>query len=352
MSEQAPDRWVDHDLAAPFRRFDADAVAGLLAQGWGLVARDLVRLDTERDDTFLATLGSDTVVVKVAHPADDAALVDLQVRALQHAADRDPALPLPRLRPDTAGAPVRRVAGAQGEPRLARVLDYLPGSTLEYALTDAAQRRAVGRAAGRLSAALADFDHPAAGRVLPWDLQQVASLRPLLAAIGDPAVATDVAAVLDRYDAEVGPRLRAARQQVVHNDLNPDNVLVDPAGPEFVTGILDFGDVVRTAVVADLAVAMAYAVGADHAFERHHVDPWAAPYDVAEGFVSVRELDDDEAALLPDLVVTRLAQRLLVNSWLAASDPANAGYTARSVEHAARALRRLASAPAPASGVG
>ena len=35
--------------------------------------------------------------------------------------------------------------------------------------------------------------------------------------------------------------------QVVHNDFNPHNVLVDPANPDHVTGILDFGDMVQDA---------------------------------------------------------------------------------------------------------
>jgi len=79
-------------------------------------------------------------------------------------------------------------------------------------------------------------------------------------------------------------------------------------------------------------------------------DPWAPAYDVARGYVSVRALTDDERALLPDLLRTRLAQRLLLNSWLAASDPSNAHYTARTVHRAVDAIQRLrAVAPPDAS---
>jgi Ser/Thr protein kinase RdoA (MazF antagonist) len=133
----------------------------------------------------------------------------------------------------------------------------------------------------------------------------------------------------------------------VHHDINADNLLVDSHVTAFVTGVLDFGDIVRSSVVGDLAVAMAYAVGADGSLERHHLDPWDAPYDVAHGFIEERDLIDDEWALLPALVRTRLAQRLLVNSWLAAADPVNAHYTARSITSASRALRRLAAISAP-----
>ena len=47
----------------------------------------------------------------------------------------------------------------------------------------------------------------------------------------------------------------------MHQDVNADNLLVDASADGFVTGILDFGDVVRSSVVGDLAVAMSYAVG-------------------------------------------------------------------------------------------
>jgi Ser/Thr protein kinase RdoA (MazF antagonist) len=107
--------------------------------------------------------------------------------------------------------------------------------------------------------------------------------------------------------------------------------------------VLDFGDIVRSSVVGDLAVAMTYAV--DSAAPGS--DPWAPAYDVARGFVSVRTLTDDESALLPDLLRTRLAQRLLLNSWLAASDPSNAHYTARTVHRAVVSIQRLRAVAPP-----
>ena len=103
-----------------------------------------------------------------------------------------------------------------------------------------------------------------------------------------------------------GPALAAVPHQVVHNDVNVDNVVVDDHGD--VAGILDFGDMVRTAVVADLAVAMSYAVGADGSLRDEALDPWTAPYDLARGYLTARGLGDDELALLPHLVRTRLAQ--------------------------------------------
>jgi Ser/Thr protein kinase RdoA (MazF antagonist) len=335
---------LEDALAAPFARLDDAALALVAGTGWGLDVNSVRRLDTERDDTVLVTHAAGRHVLKVAHPLDAQVVLDLQCAALRHAAQRDPGLPLPHLVPDRDGAVLRGVVGVDGEPRLARLLTYLEGTPVDYGRTTPAQRAAVGAAAGRLSAALADLVHPGADRVLAWDLQRTGTLRPLLRHVADPAARELVEAELDAYDHHVGAALRASRQQVVHHDVNADNVLVDPASDGFVTGILDFGDVVRSSIVGDLAVAMSYAVpvvpgSAD--------DPWAAPYDIARGFRSVRDLTPDEVVLLPRLVRLRLAQRLLLNSWLASCDPANAHYTGRTIARSATALRRLVSRPSP-----
>lgn len=334
---------LDDSLAAPFTRLGEDCVQVVLRDGWGLTPTAVRRLDTERDDSFVVDDADSRYVLKVAHPLDDPGVLDLQSAALGHVADRDPDLPVPLVLPDVDGGRLRLLRHDPDEPRLARLLGHLPGTVLDYDTTTADERRAVGAALARLSLALADFDHPAAHRSLPWDLQQASSLRPLAEHVTDPAARADALAVLDRYDASVGAALAATRQQVVHNDLNPDNVLVSADAPGYVTGVLDFGDMLRTAVVADLAVAMAYAVDAAGSGD----DPWTGPFDVAAGYVAVRPLEPNEVALLPDLVRTRLAQRQLVNSWLTSADPANAHYTGRSLERSAAALHRVVGIPAP-----
>jgi Ser/Thr protein kinase RdoA (MazF antagonist) len=334
---------TDDTLAAPFARMP-DAALGLLAEtGWGLQVESVRRLATERDDTVLVTHAGGRHVLKVAHPLDDPALLDFQCSAMHHALAHDPALPLASLLPDLEGAVLHEVLGADGEPRRARVLSYLEGVLLDYAVTSPEQREAVGRAAGLLSAALVGFAHPGSQRVLAWDLQQLGSLRPLLVHVADAQARELVEAELDAYDDHVGAALRATRQQVIHNDVNVDNVVVDPSDPAFVHGILDFGDAVHGSVVGDLAVAMSYAAGAAPGAD----DPWLAAYDLARGFRSVRGLTADETALLPELVRARFAQRLLLNSWLAAEDPANAHYTGRAIARTAATYARLSATPAP-----
>ena len=73
------------------------------------------------------------------------------------------------------------------------------------------------------------------------------------------------------------PRCRPAS---IYNDANDYNVLVDPAGTRVVS-FLDFGDVVHSATVCDLAIAIAYAM-------LDKQDPIAAAAEVVAGYHAVR----------------------------------------------------------------
>jgi Ser/Thr protein kinase RdoA (MazF antagonist) len=117
------------------------------------------------------------------------------------------------------------------------------------------------------------------------------------------------------------------RSQVLHNDFSAHNVLVDPARPEFVTGVLDFGDVVETAIVFDLAIAMANLLDGDAD------DPWQPALDLAAGYLAEHPVAREELGLVPIAAVARLVQRALVSTWRAEREPARAAYVLSHAAH-------------------
>jgi hydroxylysine kinase len=277
------------DLVAPFARMTPAEATTLLAEHFGVAAARLERLDTERDDSFrVETAAGETVLLKVAHPDDDPEVIAMQLAAMRHVG--------------AAGLPVQRVlAGPMTVDggRVARLLSWLPGTLAREHSPSAEQLVAAGRMLGRLSGTLADFGHPGASRALAWDLQHVGSLPPTDATAG----------VIERFRRVVAPALAELPHQVIHNDFHPGNLLVDPAHPDYIVGILDFGDMVRTARVCDLGVALAYlSPGAGSVL--------AASRPFVAGFDAVTPLLDAEKALIPDLVAGRLVQRMLLNSAL------------------------------------
>lgn len=268
----------------PFERLGEDAAAAIVRDVWGLSPQTLVRLDTERDDSFRVTTGTTDYLLKVAHPADDPLYVNLQTAALSYAAE-DSGLPLQRLLLTVEGEIEPSVDG-----RVARLLTWLPGSTEHHV-----EPFEAGRALGKLSDALSTFDHPAAHRDFVWDVARLDLVRDLQ----DRFPSDEVAQVFTLWDAL---DLSGLPRQVIHNDFHPGNVLSDGAR---ITGILDFGDVVHTARVVDVAVALCY-FGWDD--------------ELVAGFETVVPLRDAERAALPVLVAARYAQRILLNQLLGRHD--------------------------------
>ncbi len=297
-------------LAEPFDAIEPDEAIALLREHWGIAARGLTRLETERDDTFRASVDAGDVVLKVAHPNDPPELIDLQSRALEHARAADPGIPLQRVLPTAEGALAADVGG-----RTARVLTWLDGDLVLDSPQTPALFGDAGRMLGRLNHALADFDHPAADRDLAWDLPHLPDLRPHAT---DPLHLE----LIDRFAAETVPALTALPHQVIHNDGHPGNLLVDPARPDAVAGILDFGDATRSPRVCDLAVALAYLVP-------DAPRPWPDYDAFLDGFETVVRLTDGERAELPMLVAARTIMRTVINRVMNPEDGDPHGFYAR-----------------------
>src|SRR5262249_10354168 len=148
--------------------------------------------------------------------------------------------------------------------------------------------------------ALEGFDHPAVHRDLYWDLANgLRVVRDYASQIADEDLRSLVVSLSGRIEEQDAALFNRLRRTVVHNDPNDYNVLVtlrDDSDPDYdVVGILDFGDMVHTFAVADLAIAIAYA-----ALDKP--DPLAAACQVVRGYHSVRPLDADEADALFGLV--------------------------------------------------
>jgi Ser/Thr protein kinase RdoA (MazF antagonist) len=131
----------------------------------------------------------------------------------------------------------------------------------------------------------------------------------------------------------VAPRLPDLRWQVIHNDLNPHNVVVAPDDTDRVSGILDFGDMVHTPLVCDVAIAASYQLGGAGL---------EGLCDYVGAYAAVAPLEAAELDLLYDLVAMRMATSVLISEWRAALYPENAEYILRNHPAAVQGLANLA----------
>lgn len=306
-----------------------------LRRDWGLEGA-LHPLGGERDRNFrLDREAAAPLLVKLAHPDEDPAITEFQNAALLHLEAADPDLPVPRVLPTPDGRRATSHPAADGRSCLLRVLTFLPGQPLPDR-AGPGQAGALGRLAARLDRAFEGFSHPADGRRLLWDIREVPGLRALLPEVEDEALRALATEAIDRYEAEAAPRLAGLLAQVIHNDLNPHNVVVDLSSSGQPAGILDFGDMLRAPALQEVATACAYLVRTEGG-----EPPMAGPEAFLAGYAAVSPIPGDQAALLPAMMAARMALTVLVTSWRARRQPENAGYILRNQPGARAGLAAL-----------
>jgi len=288
--------------------------------GVGGVAKALT---SERDQNFhLRAVDGAQYVLKVANPAEDAAVLDFQNRALEHMALVDPDLPVPRLVRAIDGAATCVLQAPDAPPRIVRLLTWLSGLMLHQVPRTPRLRADLGALHARVGLALRDFSHPAADHHLSWDLKHTLELERLLPHVADPGRRALAERALERFARRAQPALARLRTQVIHNDLNFHNVVVAEDDPERIAGVLDFGDMVRSPLACDAAVAAAY-----------HVRPDATPLaDAGEylaAYHAVSPFEDAELEVLADLILGRLVMTVLITGWRATEHPENRDYILR-----------------------
>jgi Ser/Thr protein kinase RdoA (MazF antagonist) len=175
----------------------------------------------------------------------------------------------------------------------------------------------LGNVLGRLDRELASFAHPGTDRQTPWDLARTAELHPLLDLLEND-LRPFVEAGLERFGTRVRPRLGDLRRSVIHNDANDYNLLVaiTSDGTQKLSGLIDFGDMLETMTVAELAIACAYAM-------LDQEEPKKAAEEVRSGYEQALLLSTLERDLLPDLIVARLCGSLLLSAQAGQHDPDN-----------------------------
>ncbi|WP_374382532.1 phosphotransferase [Dongia sp.] len=327
----------DGQLAAPPPVFTT-AEAEELARTYFGLAGTASPLTSERDANFRIRNAHGSHVLKIANPAEAALVTNLQTEALLHIARVDPGMPVQRVLPSVNGCHEEVLRDAEGRPMVLRLFSYLEGDPLSMVPRSAAQRRAIGSALARLGIALRDLTHPAADHELVWDIKHAGRLRQYLPYIEGDERRALVERVLTAFDTHVQPVMPSLRWQFVHADLNPSNVLVKKDRQDEIAGILDFGDMVHTPLVNDLAVAASYQLGLDG-------NPLAEAGDFIRAYHETNPLTPTELDLLYDLIAARMATTACITSWRAARYPENRDYILRNAPRAWAGLKAFADLP-------
>ena len=275
---------------------------------------------TEKDDTFRLTSESAEYLVKVSPPDEPQAVVGLQTAAMRFLEGAAPGLPVQRVRLTADGRDNVVLRTDEGSVRVLRVFDFVQGAVWAQADPTDEQLAKVGEMLGQVDVALAPFAHPADRRPLMWNLRHFHELTELIEHTPTAEHRALAEAVFGRFDEALVPVLDDLETQVIHGDYSPYNVVVDEHSDGYVTGVIDFGDTMRSAVIFDPAVAVANLLG------RAPEQPWQEACAFVSGYERARPIKDQELPLLPVAALARLTLRALITNWRAERVPERRDY--------------------------
>lgn len=321
-------------------RFSIDEAQKLAQELYGLAAAARP-LPSDRDQNFhLTTEANEQFVLKIASAAEVSDVLDLQNQAMRHLAE-DENLHSPRVCPALNGEWMTAVPGANGSRHFVRLVTFLDGPVLANVTPQSPMLLYdVGRFLGQMDKTLASFDHPAAHRLLHWDVQHAPTIiRRHLPEIAQPGRRALVERFLGEYETAVLPHLPRLRRQIIHNDANDHNLIVTPSALQPITpsqqvGIIDFGDIVHTLTLAEPAIAAAYLM-------LDKPDPFATAAHFLSGYHAVHPLTELEQDLLYQFIRIRLCTSVTLSAHQKKLEPDN-GYLTISEKPAWALLEQMA----------
>ena len=280
-------------------------------------------LPSERDQNFRVSAGAaGHFVLKIANALEDRTMLDCQNQAMRHLT-RHVAF-CPKVISSKSGDLISGIQSSTGESHMVRLVTYLPGIPMgSVKRHSAGLLEDLGRCVGEMDRAMADFDHPGAHRDFYWDLAKgLEIVKEYQALISDASLRKLIEKFTLDYEQYVTPLLPDLRKSVIHNDANDYNVIVGGNDDLYtrnqrVVGIIDFGDMVYSHTVGNLAIAVAYAI-------LDKSDPLQTAAHMVKGYHRGYPLAQDEIASLFLMVCMRLCMSACIAAHQLKQRPDNA----------------------------
>lgn len=310
----------------------------VLAHQYGVEVIHLERLPSEVDRVELVmSRAGDRFVLKVSAGAQLEPKIRWQ-HDLMSAAQSANGIQVPHVVPTRDGEELLLLA----DGGLLRLYSWLEGTPLaDLPSHSPALLRDWGRVTAELTNALKAVDPPSELDLTHhWEvLRAREAVDATIKAVDRAERRRGIETLMGWFDAWAVDGLEQLPGGVVHQDLNDFNVLAapDPDGRMRLSGILDFSDALPTAAVADLAVAVAYAMV-------RKPDPLIAAMHVVAGYVERRSLSEAELQALYPLAVARLCVNAA--TWTSRTDEGGVYGRAR-MRHTWPTIEKLTAVPPP-----
>ena len=281
----------------------------------------LKELPSYQDQNFyLVTDTSDEFVLKIAAESEKRETLESQNRAMHHLATQSDSIISPSVLKTITEEEITQIETDKGQFHFVRLVTYLPGCVMSSVNPQSPEfLYDFGCFIGSISRSLTDFDHPGTHRDFHWDLRKArTTIEQFKEHISDPEKQKLVEYFVNLSETLIVPRMDELRTSVIHNDANDNNVIVNNPhkNRERAFGILDFGDMVYSHTINELAIAIAYAL-------LDKPDPIGIAQKIISGYHSVFPISELELELLFPLICMRLAVSVSVSAYQQKLEPEN-----------------------------
>ncbi|WP_076415577.1 aminotransferase class III-fold pyridoxal phosphate-dependent enzyme [Shewanella sp. UCD-KL12] len=203
-------------------------------------------------------------ILKIANADESLAELDMQNAVMNYLNEQNlQPYQLPKVIKSCSGHEITPLQDRYGRQRSLRLLSYVPGTFYcEHKQLNSLHHVQLGTLIGKLDVCLQGFSHSAALRHFDWDLKHAKSvIESKVGLISDAAQRQQVLSILSGFEHQVMPLMDELPQGVIHNDVNDYNLLLsDDSQDAAVIGLIDFGDMVHSYQINELAIACAYAI--------------------------------------------------------------------------------------------
>jgi len=239
-------------------RFNPGIIPKILAKHYNIEA-DVTPLSSDIGQNFLVKANTNNpFIFKISNPSERLSMLEAQNAVLDFLDKKNLKFEIPRLIENTEKKKIVSLQDSKGNTFHARLFNFIRGQFLaDIADPPKLLLEDIGAKVGMIDRSLHAFYHPGVYRYWHWDLKNIADLKKIIGDIKNPAKKRLVEYFLLQFETEVGPLFSSLRQSLIHNDLNDHNILIDPDSNKCV-GLIDFGDMVYSCTIFDLAVALAY----------------------------------------------------------------------------------------------
>ena len=299
-------------------------------------------LNGERDLNFklISTRDQSEYVFKIANQIEQYNMLECQECVFDRLSLSQTILS-PRIITSTKGRTIESIMGEDGTPYWCRLTTWMPGSLLsELDPLSELLLQSLGQVVADVDNQLVGFKHDALARPLLWKMDDALSVTDQYINLIEGEDKKQLVRYFQSlFEQKVTHNATNLRRSVIHNDANDNNVIVDDSDmfEQKVIGLIDYGDMVESWLVTDLAIACAYAM-------LDQPRPLDTAVSIVRGYNQKLPIQEIELEALFPMIAMRLCMSVSICAYQKSIEPDNK-YLGISEQPAWRLLERLREIP-------